>query len=91
MRVGPSSLVLDRQEELELRRKLFLRVKSIREVDPSNSAVSMDLHSQSFNVVGTVSSSREIGQVELDLVPALIKAHRHGTYKRLDSRCRLVV
>lgn len=91
MRVGPSSLVLDRQEELELRRKLFLRVKSIREVDPSNSAVSMNLYSQGFNVVGTISPSCEIRQVKLNLVPAFIKAHRHGTNKRLDSCCGLVV
>jgi hypothetical protein len=51
----------------------------------------VDLHAQGLNVVGTVSTSREIGQVELDLVPALIKTHGHGTDERLDTGGRLIV
>ena len=46
---------------------------------------------QSLDVVSTVGSSREIGQVELDLVPALVKSHGHGADEWLDSRRRLVV
>ena len=84
-------LVLNRQEELELRWKLLLRVQPIREVDPSNSAIGVNLHSQSLNVVGTVRPSREIGQVELNLVPALVETHGHRTNERLHSRRGLVV
>ena len=51
----------------------------------------MDLHAQGLNVVGTIGTSREIGQVELDLVPALIETHGHGTDERLDTGGRLIV
>ena len=51
----------------------------------------MDLDSQSLNVVCAIRSPREIGQVELDLVPALIQSHWHCADKGFDSRCRLVV
>ena len=46
---------------------------------------------QSFNVVSSVSSSCEIGQVELDLIPAFIKTHGHSADERLDTRCGLIV
>ncbi len=46
---------------------------------------------QSLDVVGTVGTSREVGQVELDLVPALVKTHGHGTDEGLHTGCRLVV
>jgi hypothetical protein len=46
---------------------------------------------EGLNVVGTVSSAGEIGQVELDLVPALIKSHGHGADERLDTGGGLVV
>ena len=46
---------------------------------------------ESLDVVSTVGSSGEIRQVELDLVPALIKSHGHGADEGLDSRGRLVV
>jgi len=36
---------LDGKEELELRGQFFLGVESVREVDSSNPAVSVDLHS----------------------------------------------
>lgn len=44
-----------------------------------------------LDVVGTVGSSGEIGQVELDLVPALIKPHGHGADEGLNTRGGLVV
>ena len=46
---------------------------------------------EGLNIVGTVSSSGEIRQVELNLIPALIKSHRHGADERLDTSCRLIV
>lgn len=84
-------LTSDWQEKFELWWKLILSVESIREVDSSNSAVGVDLNSESFYVVGTVSSSGEIRQVELNLVPAFIQSHWHGTDERLNSGGRLIV
>lgn len=37
-------------------------------------------------VLLTVSAASEIRKVELDLVPALIKSHRHRADERLHSR-----
>jgi len=51
----------------------------------------MYLDSQGLNVVRTISSSCEIGQVELNLVPALIESHRHGTDEWLHSCSRLII
>ena len=79
------------QEELELWWKLVLGVESVGEIDSPDSAVSVDLNSKGLYVVGTVSSSGEIRQVELNLIPALIKPHRHGANKWLDSGGGLIV
>ena len=46
---------------------------------------------KSLNVVGTVGSSGEIRQVELNLVPALIESHGHSADERLDTGGGLVV
>ena len=81
----------NRQEQFELWRKLVFGVEPVREIDSSNSAVGMDLNSKSLNIVGTVSSPGEIRQVKLNLVPALIESHRHGTDERLDSGGGLIV
>ena len=40
---------------------------------------------EGLDVVGTVCSSGEIRQVELNLVPALIESHRHGADEWLDT------
>ena len=81
----------DGQEELELGRELVLGIESVGEVNTSDSAVGVDLHSQGLDVVGTVGSPGEVRQVELDLVPALVQTHGHGTDEGLDSGGRLVV
>jgi hypothetical protein len=81
----------NRQEELELWWELVLGVESIGEIDSSDSAVSVDLDSKGLYVVGTVSSSGEIRQVELNLIPSLIKSHRHCANERLDSGGGLIV
>lgn len=44
-----------------------------------------------FDVVGTVSSSSEIRQVELNLVPSLIKSHGHSANEGLDTSSGLIV
>ena len=46
---------------------------------------------EGLNVVGTVGTAGEIGQVELNLVPALIESHGHGADERLDTSGRLIV
>ena len=51
----------------------------------------MDGHSQGLNVVAAVGSAREVGKVELDLVPALVQAHRHGADEWFYAGGRLVV
>jgi len=79
------------QEKLELWWKLILSVESVREIDSSNSAVCMNLNSQGLYVVGTISSSGEIRQVELNLIPAFIKSHWHGTDEWLDSCGTLII
>lgn len=43
------------------------------------------------NVVGSVGSSREIRQVELDLIPAFVQPHGHRADEGLHSGCALVV
>jgi len=77
--------------ELELGRELVFRVETVGKVDPTNSAVGVDLHSKRFNVIGAVSTTCEIRQVELNLVPAIVKPHRHRADKWLDPRHGLVV
>ncbi len=51
----------------------------------------MNLNSQSLNVVGTIGTTSEIRQVELDLIPALVESHGHGTDERLNTGRRLIV
>ena len=46
---------------------------------------------EGFDVVGSVGSAGEVGQVELDLVPTLVETHGHGADERLDSGGALVV
>jgi len=45
----------------------------------------------SLNVVGAVGASSEVCQVELDLVPAAVEAHRQHAAERVDARRALVV
>jgi hypothetical protein len=84
-------LASDGQEKLELGRELVFCIEAVREVDSSYSAVSVDLNSQSLDVVSTVGTTGEITQVELNLVPALIQTHGHGTDEGLHSGGRLVI
>ena len=79
------------QEELEFGRKLVFGVQSVREIDSPDSAVSVDLDSEGLYVVGTIGSSGEIRQVELNLIPSLVKSHRHCADEWLDSGGALVV
>ena len=51
----------------------------------------MNLDSQSLNIISSICSSCKITQVELNLIPAFIKSHRHGTDEGFHSGSRLVV
>ena len=51
----------------------------------------MDLDAEGLDVVGAVRAAREVAQVELDLVPALVEAHGHGADEGLHSGGGLVV
>jgi len=51
----------------------------------------MDLDSECLDVVGSICSAGEVGQVELDLVPALVESHRHRTDERFHTSCGLIV
>ena len=79
------------QEKLEFWRELIFSVESVREIDSSDSAVCMNLNSKSLYIVSTIGSSREIRQVELNLIPALIKSHWHSADERLDSCGTLII
>ena len=49
-------------------------------------AVRVDLDAEGLDVVRPVCAPREVREVELDLVPALVQAHRHRADERLDLR-----
>ena len=51
----------------------------------------MDLDALGLDVVGAVGATGEVRQVELNLVPAFVETHRHGTDERLDTSRGLVV
>jgi len=53
--------------------------------------VSSHLYPVSLDVVGAVGASGKVGQVELDLVPAGVEAHRQHAAERVDARRALVV
>lgn len=71
--------------------QFLLRVQPVRKVDPAEAAVGVHLHAQRLLVVGAVGSTRELGQVELQLVPAVVQLNRHRADERLHPGGGLVV
>jgi len=51
----------------------------------------MDLHPQSFNIVGAVGSSCKVRKVKLNLIPTLVQTHGHGAYERFYTSGRLII
>lgn len=49
------------------------------------------LHPKRLDVVCAICPSGEVGQVELDLVPAVVQPHGHGADERFHARRALVV
>ena len=81
----------DGQEKFEFWGELVFGVEAVGEVNSANAAVRVDLYAEGFDVVGSVSAASEIGQVELNLVPAFVKSHWHGANERFHAGCALVV
>lgn len=84
-------LILDRQVEFKLSWKLILRVQSVGEIHPPYPTVSMNLYTQRLCVIGSISPPGEVGQVELNLVPAVIEPHGHGADEGLHPRRALII
>ena len=60
-------LLLNRQEQLELRRQLLLGIETIGEVDAADTTVCVDLNAKGLDVVRAVGAAGEVREVELDL------------------------
>ena len=86
-----SSTSSNGQEQFEFWGQLVFSVESVREVNSTDSAVSMNLYSEGFDVIGSVSTSGEVREIELNLVPAFVKSHGHGTDERLHTSGGLIV
>lgn len=82
-----SLLFLDWEEQLEFWWQLLLAVQPVGKIYPSDPAIRMNRYPQSLNVIASVRSTSEVRQVKLDLVPAFVQPHGHGTDKRLNSGC----
>ncbi len=81
--------VLHGQKELKLRRQLVFAIQAVGKVDAPHSAVGVNLHPQSLYVVRAISAAGEIGEIELDLIPALVQSHGHSADERLHAGGRL--
>jgi len=57
---------------------------------PSDPTVCVNLDSECFNVVCSVRASCEVGKIELNLIPAVVQAHRHCTDERFHP-CRWLI
>jgi len=44
------------------------------------------LYTKGLDIVCTIRSSCEVGQVELNLIPPFVESHGHGANERLYSR-----
>lgn len=61
--VNFSDFHLHGKVEFEFRWELLFRIKSVREVYPPHTAVGMNLNPQGLDVIGPISSPREIGKI----------------------------
>jgi hypothetical protein len=78
-------------EELIVRRKFFFGIETIAEIDSSDTTVSVNLNAESFDIIGTIGTTSEIGKIELNLIPTFIETHGHCADEGLDACCGLIV
>ena len=79
----------DGEEDLKFSRELLLAVEAVGEVDAAEAAIRVDLYTQSLDVIRPVGAAGEVGEVELDLIPAVVETHGHGADEGLDGRAGL--
>jgi len=51
----------------------------------------VDLHTQGFDVIGSVCTASEVREIKLDLIPTFVESHGHGTDEWLDTCSGLVI
>jgi len=86
-----SVLLGNGEEQLELWRQFLFGVESVGEVQAANAAIRMQGYTQRLDVICSVRAPREIGEVELDLIPTLVQTHRHRANEWLYSCSGLIV
>jgi hypothetical protein len=86
-----SFFLLIRNVKLKLQRKLVFWIKTIAEINSSDSAIRVQTYPERFDVIGPISSSSEVSQVKLDLVPSVVQFHRHCADERLYFGLRRVI
>lgn len=72
--------LLDGQEQFELGRQFVFRVEAIGEVNASDPTVGMNLNSQGLDVIRSIGTAGEVGQVELNLVPSFLKYQKFRSW-----------
>jgi len=91
------------EEQLEFWWKFVFSVKSVWEVNSADTAIGVYLNSKfsvnnsnnylpkCFNIVGTICTSCEVWQVELNLIPAFVKSHGHSANEGFDTSGALII
>jgi hypothetical protein len=79
-------LLLDGQEQFELRGQFLLGVQAIREVNAADATIGVQLDSKGLNVIRAVRAACEVAQVELNLVPAFVQSHGHSADEGFYAR-----
>jgi len=78
-------------EHFEIRWKLVVSVQTLAEVDSSKATVGMNLNPRGFDIAGPISPPSKVAQVDLNLIPAIIQAQRHGAVEGTDPSAGLEV
>jgi len=89
--ISSSFVCLNWKEQLELGRQFLFGIQAVGEIDATDATVGVDLDTQCFDVIRTVSSACEISKIELDLIPSFIQSHWHGAYKRFHFGRGLII
>ena len=75
----------------QVRGQFIIRIESIAKVDPLDAHIRVDLNPDRFDVVSSVRTACEVGQIELNLVPAGRQRERHNGAEVIDAGRTLVV